>query len=215
MRIISNFKDYYDGLMDHSKDRLNKLWIRKQEKIDMPKSLFKDFLNDNFYWNYKVEILYLVVAGKVYPLIKYSEDGSWGRFEWEPTKIKVYYEFAEFDKDHPEITRFSYDKNKVDKKWIKIFKDKPKANELCVKLNTPVFLIKPRYEEVEVKLNVSLKEFQFFKIMDAYTVYQELDMFVSNILVNDDMPMSPMTDLEKIDSHGFDRKTSFRKEKTK
>lgn len=58
----------------------------------------------------------------------------------------------------------------------------------------------------------ALRKFQFQKLMDPYTLFQELSMFVGN-LPKDGPPMVTITDPDiKIAKHGFD-KWSFRKHK--
>ena len=56
-----------------------------------------------------------------------------------------------------------------------------------------------------------LKDFHFNKVIDAYTAFQEIDMFLGGVLGDASDPPSPMTDRDKIVSHGMDLKWSFRK----
>lgn len=219
MRIISKFKDYYDGLMDHSKDRLNKVWERNEVSVRVSKDKIKDIAQGHFHWGYKLELIYLVVAGKTYPIIVYTDFRN--RIGLDEVRT-YYYNLEDFDKDHPEETRplhntrhakNGYLKNDIKYWWVDFFKPREDLTNICIEFNTPVLLIRSQYEALEIIKNVNLKNLQFYKIMDAHQVYQELDMFVSNILINDDMPLSPMTDDDKILAHGFDLKVSFRKEK--
>jgi len=61
--------------------------------------------------------------------------------------------------------------------------------------------------------NPCLYAYGFERMMSAEKLVQELDMFISNFLVKDIMPPSYQSDLDKVTSHGFDPKTSFRKPK--
>jgi hypothetical protein len=62
--------------------------------------------------------------------------------------------------------------------------------------------------------NGGLQQFQFFKVFDAFTAYQEIDMFVSGTLPQSiAMPIN-ISDKDRIQQHGFD-KFSFRKPKEK
>ena len=67
-----------------------------------------------------------------------------------------------------------------------------------------------KYELIK---NPCLREFDFARIMPSTTIYQEIEMFLGNVLVKDSMPPSYQSDIEKVVSHGFDPKISFRKRK--
>jgi hypothetical protein len=201
MRIISKFKDYYDGLMDHSKDRLNRVWVRNTESLELPLSKIKNLDKSTIYWGWQYSLYYAVVSGKVYPFIKYDAGGTY------PQKVTYYYSLEEFDKDHPKVTSGRH------KRWIDFFSTKPDLTDLCMELESPVLIVTKYGNEFVVIKNPRLKDIEFYKQMDIYSVYQEIDMFMSNVMVSDKMPMSPMTDIEKVESHGFDKNISFRKQK--
>lgn len=58
-----------------------------------------------------------------------------------------------------------------------------------------------------------LKDVQFYKVLDAYTVFQELDMWIGGVLASSGRPVVEITDDKvKIAKHGFDS-GSFRKPK--
>ena len=59
----------------------------------------------------------------------------------------------------------------------------------------------------------NLKDLDFAKVVDPYTLFQELSMFVGGVLPRDSNPMVEITDDKvKIAKHGFDKWT-FRKHK--
>lgn len=60
--------------------------------------------------------------------------------------------------------------------------------------------------------NGFLDKFQFYRIMDAFTTYQEIDMFVSGTLPQSTTMPITISDKDRIQQHGFD-KYSFRKPK--
>jgi hypothetical protein len=94
-----------------------------------------------------------------------------------------------------------------------------KANKL-LKLfqtfNTPIFrLSRPVNNDYVITLNPNLKELGFNKAMDAYTAYQEIDMFIGNNLAQEQMnKVNIPTGDDKViaECKGFN-KASFRKEK--
>ena len=67
--------------------------------------------------------------------------------------------------------------------------------------------------KIELIKNPCLRELDFARIMPSTKIYQEIEMFLGNELVKDIMPSSYQSDIEKIISHGFDTKISFRKRK--
>lgn len=70
----------------------------------------------------------------------------------------------------------------------------------------------PRYA-VRWKINPpTLKSVEFFKVMDAYSVYQELEMWVGGVLPNGGRPMVEISDRDKVGKHGFNE-WSFRRHK--
>ncbi|RYF05379.1 MAG: hypothetical protein EOO77_28445 [Oxalobacteraceae bacterium] len=61
-----------------------------------------------------------------------------------------------------------------------------------------------------------LRRNEFFKALDAFTIHQEIEMFVSGVLAGQSPATVDITDNRvKIEKHGFDFKTSFRKSKQK
>lgn len=91
------------------------------------------------------------------------------------------------------------------------------AIDLAVKLKSPAVVgitDGEHVKHVSVYKNVFLKDFHFYKVVDSYTAFQEIDMFLSGILAPENKPMVQIDDKYKIQEHGFDR-FSFRKSPTK
>jgi hypothetical protein len=62
----------------------------------------------------------------------------------------------------------------------------------------------------QAELNPVLKDVEFYKVLDSFTAYQELDMFISGTLPQSTAMPIEIADKDKIPQHGFD-KWSFRK----
>jgi len=62
-------------------------------------------------------------------------------------------------------------------------------------------------------LNPRLKRFEFYKVFDSYSAFQEIHMFLSGVLGNKEKETINISDMDRLTAHGFDKKTSFRKEK--
>lgn len=90
----------------------------------------------------------------------------------------------------------------------------PEAYNYLVKERISILVsVRERNDETVWKVNPDcLKDIGFPRVMDPYTIFQELDMWVSGVL---GMPANAMVEVSndtKIHKHGFD-KTSFRKPK--
>ena len=80
-------------------------------------------------------------------------------------------------------------------------------DECLRKLETPCFsiesgLLEPWYKTTLI-VNPTLRSYQFFKVIDPFTAYQELSMFLGNNLVTQKDPNPPISDVDKRDTHGF------------
>lgn len=62
-----------------------------------------------------------------------------------------------------------------------------------------------------VTIDPVLKDLDFASCLDAWTIYQELDMFVSNLLIPSDPPNPTLTEGQFVQQKGFDPKYGFRK----
>ena len=60
-------------------------------------------------------------------------------------------------------------------------------------------------------INPVLKDLKFYKVFDAFTAFQEIQMFISGVLGIGEKEIIEVADEYKIPQHGFD-KWSFRKE---
>jgi len=139
--------------------------------------------------------------------------------------FKTYFTFEEFIDD---ITvkkrkRYGWDTFNYNnmKEFYEYYKGRDYA-ELHLNLDSPLLLTffhksnKYRHwatDKYEFMCSPNLQEFGFMRVMPAETVYQEIDMFLGNILVKDIMPPLYQSDIDKLTAHGFDPKTSFRKPK--
>lgn len=88
------------------------------------------------------------------------------------------------------------------------------------KINAPIFVFSTngtgivRYYDDRDKpfiINPILKEYEFYKVIDAFTAFTELQMFISGVLGTGEKEIIEVADKYKIMQHGFDYKWSFRK----
>ena len=62
-----------------------------------------------------------------------------------------------------------------------------------------------------LEINPSLYDLQFYKVLDAALVFQDLERYIFNDLAENHDPPESISNKDKIRTHGFDDKYSFRK----
>ena len=67
----------------------------------------------------------------------------------------------------------------------------------------------------ELHINPPLARYQFFKVLDPYTAFQELEMWMAGTLSWPHNMMIEIADKDRIAAHGFDTKYGFRTRPTK
>lgn len=232
MRIISKFHDYYDNIVQYGQDH-TRVFIRNNEKFELtskfkflepPRQIYSERYSKKTKTKYFCQNITIAFAGVVYHAL---------RLRSYPNNIEVF---------HPSIQErffYTYDSFKefADNEEINLnenstYYDFLSSSYLNIRTSftdyfTPTnkyydFFIENKISIVscygvirnkyEVCINPCLKDYQFFKILDPHTAYQELDMFVSGVLSANENNMVQIEDRYRIEQHGFD-KWSFRKQK--
>lgn len=231
MKLISNFKDYYDGILYSMTEPNNKIWIRNKEnnykflsynvnKIKHRLKIYK-YNSNNLYDVYILNVI--VICGEIYPY------------------ISVYNNIKSYDIQYcsrHKLDNSIFDKNEINKIFSDYFYKKNYNNIYDIVINyiKPIFLKTKEYElsmgnlpviidyllvknidynkndGVYYKLNKNLLNIKFNKFMDDYTLFKQLEIYINEQL-NTEIYQDNMTDDEKIQSHGFDKIISFRKRK--
>ena len=169
----------------------------------------------------------LIFCGKIYPIFTLLDHKTFGLpREVYHTLAQIKLRITEFEGSYSsfiegdDIKRFLENANKS--KYLL---------DLNIKMDCPIILISGNnndtpfegraYDPMDksfikypifVSKNVSLKDLQFGKILSNHQCFQEIEMFMGNVLVKDQMTMQPVTDKLKATTHGFNDE-SFRKEK--
>jgi hypothetical protein len=238
MRIISNFKDYYDGVQAMGHDE-TLVYRRIQEsfslnltdlKADRQKQTLVRGLRaeaPKFRMAYWQRIL-VGVCGKIYLAACYQEQYLDG-YRLPKTRFTYYYNTDSLRKAFPEA---GYDHDWHGKKIPGTYDPKryPELGLLMeddtpfLELKAPIFVANSvrltyghnghfTHDDDTLLVNPQLKQFEFYRLLSDYEVFQELEMYLGNILVGPTMEAQPLADIEKVRSHGFDEKMSFRKRK--
>lgn len=236
MRIISNFKDYYDGVAKqgidteivYAREIYEESYEKLNEQVFSYASIFFDVKGLNsLRYSEKAELHYLGFCGKIYPFIKLFSHSitvnSENKRESSIVLKKIFWSaesFIEYAKEH--FTCFEKSTyrfwSKTDdlgsesdiKQAFKEIKNESMMKELFFSFNSPIFLITPGNRSHKITINPILKELEFFKVKDSYSAFQDLSMYVSGVLNQSDNAMIKISDADKIHKHGFD-KWSFRK----
>ena len=243
MYIISKHKDYYDGVVgtvgvdktivyeretieieDYLKFpdefRSNQPWKRDKDNHFLNLSYF-DVTKES---KYQVADLFIVgFCGKLYLGWKFyweePEYQDYGGF-YDTVKCDIIYGYEEAKKH---LEERGWHRNLVDDvNYVLNYN----AMELFRTLKTPVFIYDSYYNRTGVSnrwnrkwdsrfiINPILKDYEFYKIFDTFTTFQEIQMFMSGVLGMGEKEIVEVEDKYKIAQHGFD-KWSFRKEPQK
>lgn len=237
MRIISKFTDYYDGGAVYGIDPLH-TYIREKKEIEDYKinHSLSNFSVIGFCGELYVVVLHPSLTRQYYP--EKPIKGEYFLIGDDAIKYKYYDEqYYRFDnkyniKDGTIVPRFpkgkynyhkyiSYQISNIQNEYNEL-KNSNELKEIFLKYKTPIFLLfKSTNHHTDVNrykqygtliLNIKLKDLEFFKIKNTTTAFQEVEQYISNILVSD--PQGDVTvgdDIVIRDSKGFDDK-SFKKE---
>lgn len=230
MKIKSNFKDYYDYIANqygggdpkivYLRHRLGTVediggttivrGITVRSDAKLPGYQLPRLIHDksNYHTNSWKD---LVVCGRVFPILP-DAVGSNKYVVFDPAKHshlilpgrnqEKYMEYSPYWQDHAQSKG---------------------AISLHRELKTPVFVVNhefryQKYTEYHISGEYTiLNDMMLAPYFPADQIYQELSYFIGNIM-NDSpdmmpLPKPPMTDKERILSHGFDLKQSFRHRK--
>jgi hypothetical protein len=222
MRIISNFKDYYDVGMQYGFD---------------PQLCYERFckvIHEPFRWksgqrNYKdsfcyhapgfIRMYYIGFAGKVYALRDMSTHFEWGG-KPSPNYARS---FDEITDDYLEKWLVAVGKQCRKMKdaiwsWRRNFKagfelaNRPELQGAFEKYNTAIFCYILNHTPDQLFINCGLDTFGFQKILPPFEAYQELSMYVGTHIQRPMMEAPPIDDKTMAEIKGFD-KYSFRKPK--
>lgn len=254
MKIISKFKDYYDGVQIYGCEGPH--FVRTTKKIEnfdmslLPED-FRNCCGGHYYkgwgnyiskhdkqWTKLDRDLYsgfVIFCGKLYPFITtkdivYHPDFypsyQAEKFIVERSKLPTQYIC---DKSYSNEWLYSFDKV-IDKFGLIKTNDKKNfyrrwyndyqqvktlfdykgfdVSHINIKYQTPIIV----WIKDKCYSNPILDEIRFQKEVDSFSTYQEIEMFIGNVLVNDNDKMIKLSDKDRLHKAGFD-KYSFRKDK--
>ena len=235
MLIVSKYKDYYDSAVGLGIDKTI-VYERYLKTIECPKDIldvittnhFEDFNYRSIISKNKYTSGYFILGfcGKLYIGFKFTKENNVNFNKSYDTKIIYDIEKARklFDFNKNEHKKW-YWSGKSNEERLNDFIFKIKSIN-CIewfrKFNIPIFLIGNNNDVFnyydndsslkKITINPILKNYDFMKIYDPYTTFQEIQMFISGVLgINKDGIDVEMTEKQKVQQHGFDKKYGFRK----
>lgn len=118
---------------------------------------------------------------------------------------------------HPQLSKTLFLK-KLDMKHIReeaeeFFRPEIKnAVEVCRFYKSPLLLLAKTIHSslMNLYVNPPLKEYNFQRVKDPFTLFQDISQFYETFLVTEKEVPVTVSDKDKIKQHGFDLKTSFR-----
>jgi hypothetical protein len=224
MRILSKIKDYYDGCVGVTGIDSHITYPRQRKVLDnVPKEIracTDGYFESGRYFHHKKysDISYFLIGfcGKLFIGWKLKEKEYNSLYPTpEEDKITISY-------DRPMIQELlGHTKNEHSlawkwgaEKWLDALKkvDDFYNVEIFQELNTPVFLYDRSGEWPESNkliINPILKDFKFATIIEPFTAFQEISMFLAGALKAGEVDTVTISDEDRQKAHGYD-KWSFR-----
>ena len=238
MRMIgSEIHDYYDGLISqHGYGTEGNLFFRKPitYKQDLPenlKFLLEDIeikhtrLQDTHKKSYYFKFFKVLVCGKLYGGVRVLYDTKSlttilecgpnikNEFFYDYDKLESFMEEKEIKFDEVRQTRYYWryggSKNVCESSIKDHLKVVDKLQK-CIDTKSVIATIIPTDRYFEIELNSELKKFEFYKVLDSFTIWQELAMYIDGTLSSPGNQIVEIADKYKIEGHGFDTKYGFR-----
>ena len=201
MKIISKYKDYYDYYQGVFGMDNTKVYTRKDVKVFEPDryGFIDDYTEYAFY-----------ICGIQYTMYEFKD-----KFYHTPEELMELDKVLKEDNDVPSYRKLSlrgkwnfgwYGKDRTLEMYEYLYnKTNGVSTDENVRRREPI-LVQTNLGGIEVPL---LESFEFYKVMDAETLYIEVERFLGWLVDNPPLP-DTQTNVGKIEGHGFDKKTSFR-----
>jgi hypothetical protein len=230
VRIISDGRDYYDCIQAAGQDQ-TLIYHRQTDRVSGDWSL-PQILRP--WWNRWQSLLLrshtIGFCGKIYgavqagfePLDRDSAPEAWcysaeevDHFIAAHMREKFVNEYrAAVTKRRPWRNRGSTWRTQVEKFFADVEENKTKYVGLFTELDAPIFLWEyqnpRRMHKAAITKNPCLAQYEFYRVFDAYTAYQELAMYLG-AQARPEKPIPAVPDKVMVGAKGFD-KHSFRRE---
>jgi len=231
MRIISDFHDYYDAVQATGQDQ-TVVYLRKRKEVELNHNSFDFPVFGQLYGYSGVLVVHIVVGfcGKVYPILQLSYQR---RSEPNPdialcytlsevdTFIEHHCKKREIEAYRSKPRRWGFEDNlwpreqrreKFDEFFGTYAAKQSTFGGLFLESGCPIFVASSwqgkRNREYKIVYNECLKDLEFFKLIDTFTAFQELQMYFG-AMAQPNKPIPHISDKDMVSIKGFD-KWSFR-----
>lgn len=212
MRLHTDFHDYYDGAIGYGVDE-KVHYNRFTKNVDI---LLKSVADRPVHRRSGI----LGFCGNLYPFIRISRYDKKRECdlddEFDGKIVEEYFTFSFEDYEKKELDwydysdDFGYFDNSREIKLKQFFLDwKTSSDEIFLKFKCPAWMMSFYKQSPNGVLNPRLKDIGFDRIKNPFDAFQEISMYLSNILV-EQKPVASVEDKYRIQQHGFDLKESFR-----
>jgi hypothetical protein len=205
MRILSKYKDYYDYYTGIYGIDNNRVYDRRK---------VLEFDRSNSVYDTDYGILTFAICGTLYTIYIFN-----GEFYHTPEELE------NLDSKLEELNFRRYNKFLFSFRNHELKKDEnPYEKEYNLTNNVPTDINIKRREPVLVDISHPwhnreleskdfsvplLESFEFYKILDPKEIYIKIETFLGWLVDNPPLP-DTQTNIGKVESHGFDKKRSFR-----
>jgi len=238
MYIISKRKDYYDGVVGTMGIDKTIVYDREttmfDDDVEFPKEFRYNRPYDHRYKNRFINLSHHSINTKQQQYTAYSAFivGFCG---------KLYIGWKLYREEYQSIvtnvvTEITYDYELIkklvnQKSWVGNLDDDfeyiKTYNSIHIfrDLKSPIFIYDADYKRTIIGkytyrqkpvfiVNPNLSDYEFYTVMDSFTAFQEVQMFMGGVLGSGEKEIAEVEDKYKISQHGFD-KYSFRKDPEK
>lgn len=228
MLISSKFHDFYDTITSFGVDK-TVVYHRLQSEIKWKNKDLSVPHSEKVEWKakgvtYEVNKYLIGFCGKIYPVVEFRlevvKGGYRSQFFYDAESVQEFLskrgikqsETRFFWRESYYVTSESSLKN-----WFNAT-NWSGLTELFQEHKVPVFVL-GRFDERKMNntviLNPNLKSYQFFKVQDAVTAFQNIYMFVSGVLGMPEKVTVKLNDKDLAEKKGHGGKYSFRRTPTK
>lgn len=238
VRIISDFHDYYDSVQATGQDQ-TLVYLRARNEAELNRSTYQFPLFGGIspYYEFRprgMPIVQIVVGfcGKVYPILRLSHQ----RQPERSPDIALCYTVRDVDafieghfrrreietyRSKPRRWRFQNSlwprgqRREKFEEFFAAFAEKRSAfGQIFLDNRCPIFVASTWWDtekgrKFKIVYNECLKELEFFRVMDTFTAYQELQMYFG-AMAQPNKPIPAVSDKDMVSIKGFDE-WSFRK----
>lgn len=245
MKIISNFKDYYDNAMNVGGYDGSTMYIRMCPVVGFAVDIDNENYSYDFGWNddgfrenFEEHCGIILFCGKIYPYCKITKKGTLAVVEqtWFSYDYDTYVKHLSQTKFAGNLKgleqrlkrgplyswRFTGNRfNSNESRWKSFFSQHGKEDKHEVELkNRYIGLILCRNDHHPFNRMMlrgeALKDYEFQRVFDSFSAYQEVEMFINGPMCSaTEKEPWPISDVQKALNHGFDKNTSFRKPPSK